>query len=143
MNNYKYIRLSIIITDIFLIVLFFFATTLPWLVTWYVETMKRSVTLAATVMVTCYPCVPFATACLLLTRKLLKNTLAKKLFSENSVLCLRRLSACCIVISAITLIAGKFYLPFLIVGAAFAFISLLTFSLKCIFSEVQTMKTEL
>lgn len=142
MNNYKCIKLSIIITNIFLIVLFFFAIALPWLVTWYVETMKRSATLAATVMVTCYPCVPFAAACLLLTRKLLKNALAKKLFSENSTLCLRRLSACCIVISAITLIAGKFYLPFLIVGAAFAFISLLTFSLKCIFSEVQTMEID-
>ena len=142
MNNYKCLKLSIIITNIFLVILLFFTLTLPWLVTWYVETMNRSATLAATVMVTCYPCVPFATACLLLTRRLLKNAMAKKLFSENSILCLRRLSACCIVISVITLIAGKFYLPFLIVGAAFAFIYLLNFSLKCIFYEVNIMEIE-
>ena len=143
MNNSKYLKLALIITNIFLVVLFIFAVLLPWMVTWYVEAMHRSVTLATTVMVTCYPCVPFAAACLLLTRRLLKNAMAKKLFSENSILCLKRLSACCIVISVITLIAGKFYLPFLIVGAAFAFISLLTFSLKGIFAEVSKMEIQL
>jgi len=133
MNSSKSIRLSLLITNIFLVVLLIFTVTLPLMVTWYVETMHRSASLPTTILVTCYPCVPFAGACLLLLRKILKNALADELFSKSSVTYLKRLSFCALVISVITLIAGKFYLPFFIVGATFAFISLLVFSFKCVF----------
>lgn len=138
MDNAKCLKLSVIITNIFLVILLLFTIFLPILVTWYVETMQRPASLPATILVTCYPCVPFAGACLLLIRKLLKYALEGKLFSEESVRCFKRLSYCCIAIAVITIIAGKFYLPFFIVGATFAFLSLLTFSLKCIFeSEIK------
>lgn len=130
----KYIKLSLIITNIFIAILLVFTVTLPFLVTWYAETMNRSETLATTVMVTCYPCVPFAASLLLLLKKLLKNALEDKLISESSIEYLKNIAICCIIVAVITLIGGNFYLPFLIVGATFAFLSLLLFALRSVFA---------
>lgn len=133
MKKINSIKLSIIITDIFFTILILFSIALPWLVSWYAEIMQRSATLATTVLVTCYPCAPFAGALLIFLRKLLKNTAKESAFCEANITLLKRMIICCIVISVITLIAGNFYMPFLIVGATFAFLSLLLFSLRNIF----------
>lgn len=131
----KYIKVSIILTNIFLLILFFFTITLPFLVTWYADIMGRSSTLATTVMVTCYPCVPFAATILITLKKLLKTALNGNIFSNESVVYLKNIAICCIVIAVITLIGGNFYLPFLIVGATFSFLSLLLYALRGIFAE--------
>ena len=133
MDN-KYIKASIILTNIFLVILFLFTLTLPFLVTWYADIMGRSSTLATTVMVTCYPCVPFAAKLLWKLRKLLKNALEDNLFSKSSLEHIKKIALCCIVIAVITLIGGNFYLPFLIVGATFSFLSLLLFALRSVFA---------
>ncbi len=135
MNKHKHLKLSLYITNIFIIILAVFTVALPWMVTWYVETMGRSASLASTIMVTCYPCVPFAVGALVFLRKLLKNLIVKIDFGSGNLKLLRNLAYCCIVISAITLIAGKFYLPFFIVGSTFAFVSLLIFTFRSIFAE--------
>lgn len=147
MKKINPVKLSIIITDIFFCILIIFTLTLPWIVTWYVEAMHRAASLPATILVTCYPCVPFAAGSLFFLRKLLKNALAGEIFSATSITYLKNLSCCALIIAVITLFAGKFYLPFFIVGATFAFLSLLIFSLKCIFSEAvakiqQTKETQ-
>lgn len=131
----KYIKVSIILTNIFLLILFFFTITLPFLVTWYADIMGRSSTLATTVMVTCYPCVPFAATILITLKKLLKTALNGNIFSNESVVYLKNIAICCIVIAVITLVGGNFYLPFLIVGATFSFLSLLLYALRGIFAE--------
>ncbi len=133
MDN-KYIKASIILTNIFLVILFLFTVTLPFLVTWYADIMGRSSTLATTVMVTCYPCGPFAATLLWKLRKLLKNALEDNLFSKSSLEHIKKIALCCIVIAVITLIGGNFYLPFLIVGATFSFLSLLLFALRSVFA---------
>ena len=133
MDN-KYIKASIILTNIFLVILFLFTVTLPFLVTWYADIMGRSSTLATTVMVTCYPCVPFAATLLWKLRKLLKNALEDNLFSKSSLEHIKKIALCCIVIAVITLLGGNFYLPFLIVGATFSFLSLLLFALRSVFT---------
>ncbi len=133
--NKNYIKISIILTNIFLVILFLFTVTLPFLITWYAEVMQRSSTLATTVMVTCYPCVPFAATTLITLRKLLKTALNGSIFSNESVVYLKNIAICCIVIAVITLIGGNFYLPFLIVGATFSFLSLLLYALRGIFAE--------
>ena len=131
----KYIKVSIILTNIFLLILFFFTITLPFLVTWYADIMGRSSTLATTVMVTCYPCVPFAATILITLKKLLKTALNGNIFSNESVVYLKNIAICCIVIAVITLVGGNFYLPFLIVGATFSFLSLLLYALRGIVAE--------
>lgn len=134
MDKNKALRISLIITNIFIILLAVCTVTLPWLVTWYVETMGRSQKLPAIVMVTCYPCVPFAAAILLYLRRMLKNIKKDMLFHTDTVSCFTRISTFCLAISVITLIAGKFWLPFFIVGVAFAFFSLLVFVFKTVFA---------
>ena len=131
------LKLAIIITKVFFVFLIGFCIGLPWLISWYAEVMHRSATLAATVMLTCYPCAPFAGALLIFLQKLLKNVMANEIFCEANLNIFKKMFICCVVISLITLIAGKFYMPFLLVGATFAFLSLLLLSLKGIIEVVK------
>ena len=130
MDKIKSIKLSIAVTNILLIVLLIFTVCLPWMVSWYVETMRRSSSLAATVLVTCYPCAPFVAAALIFLRRLLKNVLEKGLLREENFSLMKKITVCCTIIAAITLIAGKFYFPFFLVSATFIFVALLLFSLR-------------
>ena len=130
MDKIKSIKISIAVTNIFLIILVVFSVALPWMVSWYVEKMHRSATLATTVLVTCYPCAPFAGACLVFLRKLLKNVLKSGLLLEENFKLMKKIIFCCIIIAAITLVAGKFYMPFFIVSATFTFVALLLFGLR-------------
>lgn len=129
----KSLKLSLILTDIFLIVLIAFVIALPFGVSWYVEVMHRSQTLPATIMVTCYPCAPFVAVSLLSIRKILKNLTADIIFDENNVRSLKRITLCCIIIAVITVIAGRYYLPFYIVSGTFMFLALLTYAANSIF----------
>ena len=131
MNN-KSLKAAIILTYIFMVILLVLVVTLPMLVTWYVEVKGRSASLPTTILVTCYPCAPFTGISLLCLRKLLKNALMDELFSLSSIRSLKYMSVSCAVISAITLIAGRYYLPFYIVGATFAFLSLLAFGFMAV-----------
>ncbi len=136
MNKEKALKLSLLITNIFIILLGVCTLALPWGVTWYVETMGKSPKLPAVIMVTCYPCVPFAAAILMYLKRMLKNISRDMLFHTDTVSCFTRISTFCLCISVITLIAGKFYLPFFIVGTAFLFFALLVFVFKTVFAHI-------
>lgn len=143
MYNNKSLRIAHIITDLFFALLIILAVALPFLVTWYVEYKGRSESLFTTILVTCYPCVPFLGASLLYLRRLIKNARNDNTFSQSSVRCLKNISACFFIIALITLVAGRFYLPFYIVGITFAFLSVLLFAMKAIFASViEKDKTE-
>ncbi len=113
-------KLTLIITYIFAVLLVVAVIFLPTLVTWYVETKGRPQDLGATVMLTCYPCVPFAAVAVVSVIKLLKNILKDLILTEENVKMLKRISMCCFCAAVILLIAGAFYMPFYIVGAAAA-----------------------
>ena len=129
-DKIKSIKFSIILTNIFFVLLIVFCLFLPWAVSWYVENMKRQATLAAVVMSTCYPCAPFAGAILIFLKKILNNTLKSGLLIEENMKLLKKITICCIIIAVITVISGKFYMPFLIVSATFTFLGLLVFALR-------------
>lgn len=131
MNN-KSLKVAIFLTYIFIVILLLLMIALPMLVTWYVEIKGKSPSLPTTILVTCYPCAPFTGIALLCLRKLLKNVVADDLFSLSSIRCLKYIAVSCGVISVITLIAGRYYLPFYIVGATFAFLALLAFSFMAV-----------
>ena len=140
MKKFNPIKLAITVTTVFLIVLISFAVMLPWLVTWYVQLANRHESLATTMMVTCYPCAPFTAIVLLTLRKLLKNIDAKNFAkTENSKL-LKYMSISCLIIASITLIAGRYYLPFYIVAATFMFLSLIIYTFKSVIDELFTDK---
>ena len=129
----KALKLAIWLTNIFGLLLVAFAVALPWAVTWYVETMGRPQTLPTVIMVTCYPCVPFVAGILLYIRRIIKSILKEHLFQIDNVVYFNRISIFCIAIAIITFIGGNFYLPFLIVGTTFSFISFITFVFKTVF----------
>ncbi len=140
MDNLKPAKISLFLTNIFFCLLIVSTITLPLMVTWYVETMGRSASLPTTILVTCYPCVPFAGTILLSLRRFLKDTIKGELFTPRNIKYLRNIAMCCFIIAVITLVAGKFYLPFFIVGGTFAFLGLLVYSLRGIF--ISQIKTE-
>ncbi len=140
MKKLDTIKFSIILTTVFLVVLIAFAVMLPWLVTWYVQLAQRHESLATTMMVTCYPCAPFTAIVLLSLRKLLKNIEQKNLDKVQNSKLLKYMSISCLIISVITLIAGRYYLPFYIVAATFMFLSLIIFAFKSISDELFTDK---
>ncbi len=134
------IKLSIILCTVFLVILIGFTVMLPWLVTWYVQIANRHESLATTMLVTCYPCAPFTAVILLALRKILKNINQKDLNKTQNLKLLKYMAISCIVISVITLLAGRFYLPFYIVATTFAFLSLIIFSFRSIANELFTDK---
>lgn len=140
MKKLDTIKFSIILTTVFLVVLIIFAVMLPWLVTWYVQLAQRHESLATTMTVTCYPCAPFTAVVLLSLRKLLKNIQQKNLDKVQNSKLLKYMSISCLIISVITLIAGRYYLPFYIVAATFMFLSLIIFAFKSISDELFTDK---
>ncbi len=124
-NAKKSVTLSLILVYIAMAVLAVITVAMPWLVTWYVESKGREASLPTTIMVTCYPCVPFAAAALLSLRRLLVNIGKSDVIIKQNVTMLHRISWCCFFCAVITLAAGRFYLPFYIVGAAAAFFTLI------------------
>jgi hypothetical protein len=136
MNKLNSIKISIILTTIALVVLIGFAIMLPWLVTWYVQLSGRNETLATTIMATCYPCAPFTAVILLSLRKILKNIRDNSFNKEKDTKLLKYMSICCLIISVITLISGKHYLPFFIVAATFLFLAIIIFAFKSITDEL-------
>lgn len=142
MEKYKHVKISILLIDICFFLLGVFTVALPFVITLYAEVMGRGPNLATTVMVTCYPCVPFGWAILLSMRRFLKQVLKGSLFSKYSILQLKNICICCVIIAVITIIAGNFYMPFFIVGGTFMFLSLISFSLRAVIkSEVTETET--
>ncbi len=132
MNKLNSIKISIFLTTAALVVLIGFAAMLPWLVTWYVQLSGRNETLATTIMATCYPCAPFTAVILLSLRKILKNIRDNCFNKEKDTKLLKYMSISCLIISVITLISGKHYLPFFIVAATFLFLAIIIFAFKSI-----------
>ena len=133
MKKANSIKFSLMLTDIFLCLLVLVALSLPFLVTWYVVYTGRLESLATTIMVTCYPCAPFTGLALFYLRKVLKNVQKGEYSNPENVKNLKYMSLCCIMVALITLIAGRFYLPFFLVAGTFLFLALLIFVFRNIF----------
>lgn len=136
MKKINPVKLSIILINIFIVLILIIAILLPLLVTWYVEKTNRLESLATTIMVTCYPCAPFTILSLQYLKKVLKSFINKDFFNEDNIKSLKYMAICCMIISLITIIAGRFYLPFFIVAATFLFLSLLIYTLRSTFIEI-------
>lgn len=119
MRDYKFnAKILLHITHLFMLILASMTVTLPFLVTWYVETMGRSPDLATVVMVTCYPCVPLGFITLVSMQKLLKSLANGNPRDPQNLTCLSKIAICCLVAGVVMFIAGFFYMPFFIAGAA-------------------------
>jgi hypothetical protein len=137
MKKINLIKLSVILTTAFIFLIGIVAVFLPLLVTLYVEKTGRLEILATTIMITCYPCAPFTVLSLWYLRKVLKNFLAKNYLAPENEKYLKYMAFCCMIISLITVVAGRFYLPFFLVAATFLFLSLLIFVFRSILVELK------
>ena len=68
--------------------------------------------------------------------ELLKNIDIKNYDKTVNAKLLKYMSISCIIIALITVIAGRYYLPFYIVAATFAFLSLIIYAFKSVTDEI-------
>lgn len=118
------------------------SVALPFIVTWYVETRGRDQTLPATIMLTCYPCLPFAAAILVALRRILNNVLGGLILGDKNLSLLRVLFISCFAITAITVAAGRQYAPFYIVAASTAAGGLMFLVVRSLFGALLQKQRE-
>ena len=143
MDSYKWpVKAALYMVYCFSVILIAISVALPFIITWYVETRGRDATLPATIMLTCYPCVPFAAAILISLRRLLVNVLSGLILGDKNLNLLRAIIISCFGITAITVAAGRQYLPFYIIAAAAAAGGLTFFIVKSIFNALLQKQRE-
>lgn len=143
MHDYRVsVKITLVITYISMILLVAFAVFLPFLVTEYVEIRHKSATLATTIMVTCYPCIPFAAATLISLRGLLKNALAGLILGDQNNKHLKIIAVCCLCAAIIMILGGFSYMPFLISGAAALIGALIIWTVRSVFDSALQMQRE-
>ncbi|MBQ8741546.1 MAG: DUF2975 domain-containing protein [Clostridia bacterium] len=148
-NRKRSVTLSIVVCFIFVGILTAALFLGPWFVkTWFTvyrgwaengEAMNNMLTL----FVACfYPCAAFAYATLYSLIKLLFNIKKDEIFINSNVKYLRRISWCCFAVAVITLIGGVFYLPFLFVAVAAAFVGLMLRIVKNVMQNAVAISEE-
>ena len=143
MKNYrKSAKLSLFVTYVFMAALLLCVIFLPMVVTWYVEVKGRDQTLPTTIMLTCYPLVPFAAIVLLSLRRLLINLLSGLVIGEQNIKMLKRISICCLAAGLIMIFVGHLYMPFYIAGVAAAACSLIVSVIQNLFEALLQAQNE-
>ena len=79
------------------------------------------------------PCAPILGIALVQLRKIIKRISADNIFCDDNSKGFKIIAACCLIIAVITLIAGRFYLPFYIVSGTFIFLALVSYTMRAVF----------
>lgn len=148
-NRKRSVTLSIVVCFIFVGILTAALFLGPWFVkTWFTvyrrwaengEALQNMSTLFAWCF---YPCALFAYITLYSLIKLLFNIKKDKIFINQNVKYLRCISWCCFAVAFITLIGGVFYVPFLFVATAAAFVGLMLRIIKNVMQNAVEINQE-
>lgn len=148
-NRKRSVTLSIVVCFIFVGILTAALFLGPWFVkTWFTvyrgwaengEALQNMSTLFAWCF---YPCALFAYITLYSLIKLLFNIKKDKIFINQNVKYLRCISWCCFAVAFITLIGGVFYVPFLFVATAAAFMGLMLRIIKNVMQNAVEINQE-
>lgn len=148
-NRKRSVTLSIVVCFIFVGILTAALFIGPWFVkTWFTVYRGWSENGAAiqdmsTLFISCfYPCAIFAYITLYSLLKLLFNIKNDKIFISANVKYLRVISWCCFVVALITLVAGIFYVPFLLVAVAASFVGLMLRIIKNVMQNAVAISEE-
>lgn len=134
--------LTLVLCYIFSACLAFMCFFAPTVFRWYFVGYRNLPSVATTVTVTFYVCVPFAAIALyLLIKTLLRIKKREVLVSEN-VSAMRGLSWCCVAVCVITGVAGIIYFPFFFIFAASGFFALILRVIKNVFAYAVDVKDE-
>ena len=148
-NRKRSVTLSIVVCFIFVGILTAALFLGHWFVkTWFTvyrrwaengEALQNMSTLFAWCF---YPCALFAYITLYSLIKLLFNIKKDKIFINQNVKYLRCISWCCFAVAFITLIGGVFYVPFLFVATAAAFVGLMLRIIKNVMQNAVEINQE-
>lgn len=114
-----------------------------WAVHWFINLRHMPWQSGAAFMVTIYLCSVFAWLLLFRLWKLLGNMKGGRVFVEDNVKHLRSVSWCCVWAAVICFVSCIYYLPFLFVSIAAAFMALIVRIVKNVFQQANAMKSEL
>lgn len=148
-NRKRSVTLSIVVSFVFVAILTAAIFCGPWFVkTWFTvyrgwsengEAMNNMLKLFCLCF---YPCAVFAYITLYSLIKLLFNIKKDEIFINANVKYLRRISWCCFAVAAITLVGGIFYIPFLCVAVAAAFVGLMLRIVKNVMQNAVAISEE-
>lgn len=141
-NSRKSAILSLILIYVFMVLLVVGMILLPVLVTWYVEYKGREASLPTTIMLTLYPCAPFAAASLWFLKNVVKEILSDNGITHKTVLNLKNISWCSFAVMAVMLFSGRYYLPFYVCAMCAAFIGLILRVVKNVIEQDVKQPTE-
>ncbi|MBQ8267726.1 MAG: DUF2975 domain-containing protein [Clostridia bacterium] len=148
-NRKRSVTLSIVVCFIFVGILTAALFLGPWFVkTWFTvyrgwaENGEAMVDMLKLFSACFYPCAAFAYVTLYSLIKLLFNIKKDEIFIDKNVKYLRRISWCCFAVAVITLIGGVFYVPFLFVAVAAAFMGLMLRIVKNVMQNAVAISEE-
>lgn len=142
-NSDKSVRLSKFCVYLFMALLAAVCIGAPWIFRWLIAVRAMNLKeMLPYFLVSAYTVAVPAAAALIDLRQLLQNIGAGNVFIEKNVAILRRLSWYCIVAGVICLVSTLYYMPFLLLAAAGAFIGLILRVVKNVFAEAVRLKTE-
>ena len=129
---------------------YFFAAVLaaadvfaPQWIGWYVQWRMMKAETVGRMLATMYSASIFGWVCLWALYRLLRNIRDEIVFDAGNVRLLRTISWCCAFAAVIFLVSGVYYLPFLLVAVAAAFMMLIVCVVKNVFQQAIEMKSEL
>ena len=139
----KSILLSQVCVAVFALLLAALDIGCYWAVGWFIGLRGMAWQTGAALMVTIYLCSVFAWFLLFHLWKLLGNMKSGRVFVEENVRRLRAVSWCCVGAAVICFVSCVYYLPFLFVSVAAAFMALIVRIVKNVFQQANAMKSEL
>lgn len=139
------IALSKFCVYLFMVLLAAGAAAAPWLAEWYFSWGRWGLTPESKplILASVYCALPPAALLLWELRRFLGNIGAGRVFIPQNVRCLRRISWCCIAGGLVCLASALYYLPFLAVSAAAAFVALIVRVIKNVFEQAILLKDEM
>lgn len=143
-NEEKSVELTRLCTLAFMILLLAVVATAPWLTAWFISFSQAGLAgsqslFLATIYIGALP----AGLLLYYLRLLLGSIKAGQVFTLTNAERLRRISWCCFVGAGIALISAWYYIPWLIVFVAAAFMGLIVRVVKNLVAEAANMKDEI
>lgn len=142
-NNHRSVVLSQLSVVVFSLLLLIVAASAPWLVRWLVGFSRANLQGSeAYFLTTIYTGVLPAAVLLYCLHKSLKHIASGKVFVIENVECLRHISWSCLVGAAVCLVSSLYYLPWLLLGIAAAFMGLIVRVVKNVVAEAVALQDE-
>lgn len=136
------IRLSVLFTRLFMVLLFLGLFFVPRLVAWFIETAGGRPVFVGRISAAFYCCAGPAAALLWSLDRLLAALSRGEVFTAGNIALLRRCSWCCMAVAAVCLAFTLTLFYFILVAAAAAFMGLILRVIKNVFQQAMALKEE-